>query len=309
MASPGELFYARNHTGDYGLAIEQFKHALQLDPNYALAWAKLARVYIVQANTPDLSVSDAESKARDALQRALSIDPQLAVAHRWLGRIYLNFRWDWPAAKRELEQATALDPNGPEGGYAYSDLLILTAFTSGRFEDVIRRESQSLARNPLDSGELFTLGWILFYGGRFEEAAAIQHRLLELDPAYQGAHAGAARTSLLMGRNADALAQAKETDEENKLVLLALVNWAMDRRTDADTALRQLESKFANVGAFDIGAVHSYRGEADIAFVWLERALRQRDGAMISLKVDPLLRNLRKDPRYKVLLRAMNLPE
>jgi TolB-like protein/Tfp pilus assembly protein PilF len=307
----GNFFYERSHPGDYGQAIEQYKHALDLDPNYSLAWAKLARVYIVQANTPELSVSDAESKARDALQRALSIDPNLAVAHRWLGRIYLNFRWDWTAAKREFERAIVLDPNGPDGDSARGDLLIMTAvITTGRFDDIIRQLSQELARNPLDTSELFTLGWILFYGGHLEEAAAIQHRLLELDPAFQDAHASAARTSLLMGKYADALAEAeKETDEENRLLNLALVYWAMDRRTDADGALRQLESKFATVAAFDIGTVHSYRGEADAAVTWLERAYSQRDGGMISLKVDPLLRNVRSNPRYKALLHKMNLPE
>lgn len=265
----------------------------------------------MQANTPELSVSDAESKARDALQRALSIDPNLAVAHRWLGRIYLNFRWDWTAAKSEFERAIALDPNGPDGDSARGDLLIMTAvITTGRFDDIIRHLSQNLARNPLDTSELFTLGWILFYGGHLEEAAAIQHRLLELDPAFQGAHASAARTSLLMGKYADALAEAeKETDEENRLLNLALVYGAMDRRTDADVALRQLESRFANVAAFDIGTVHSYRGEADAAVTWLERAYSQRDGGMISLKVDPLLRNVHSNPRYKALLRKMNLPE
>jgi adenylate cyclase len=306
----GNFFYERSHPGDYDRAIEQFKHALELDPNYALAWAKLARVYIVEANSPELSVADAESKAHDALQRALSIDPNLAVAHRWLGRIYLNFRWDWTAAKREFERAIALDPNGPEGGYAYSDLLIMTAFITGRFEEVIRRESQNLARNPLDTSELYTLGWILYFGAHLKEAAAIQHRLLDLDPSYLGAHSWAARTALLMGANTDAVAEAqRESDEESRLMNLALAFWVTDRRNDADAALRQLKSKFGNVAAYDIGEVHAYRGEADAAVMWLERAYRQRDGNMVFLKVDPLLRNLRSDVRYKALLRKMNLPE
>jgi TolB-like protein/Flp pilus assembly protein TadD len=306
----GNFFYERSHPGDYDQAIEQYKHALELDPNYALAWAKLARVYIVHADSPELSVADAESKARDALQRALSIDPNLAVAHRWFGRIYLNFHWDWTAAKSEFERAIALDPSGPDGDKAHSDLLIMTAVISGRFEEVIRRESQNLVRNPLDTGQLYTLGWILFFGGHREEAAAIQHRLLELDPAFSGAHAGAARTSLLMGNNADALAEAeKETNEESRLVNLALVYWAMGRRTDADIALRQLESKFASIAAYDIGTMHAYQGEADAAVTWLERAYKQRDVSMLFLKVDPLLRNLHSNPRYKALLRKMNLPE
>jgi TolB-like protein/Flp pilus assembly protein TadD len=306
----GNYFYARSHPGDSDQAIERYKQALKLDPNYALAWAKLARVYIVQGQGTKFSRSEIESMARDALQRSLSIDPNLAVAHRWLGRIYLNFRWDWTAAKSEFEQAMALDPNGPEGGLAHADLLIMTAAMTGRFEDSIRFASEDVVRSPLDTSGLFTLGWILFDAGQLEEATAIQHRLLELDPAYQSAHADAAETSLLMGKNADALDEAlKETEEVNRLPILALVYWAMGRRTDADVALRQLETKFADGSAYDIGAVHAYRGEAEAAVTWLERAYRQRDGAMVFLKVDPLLHNLHSDPRFKTLLRKMNLPE
>jgi serine/threonine-protein kinase len=72
-------------------------------------------------------------------------------------------------------------------------------------------------------------------------------------------------------------------------------------------ALRQLESKYAEVAAYDIGEVHAYRGEADAAITWLDRAYRQRSDNMVFLKVDPLLRNLRGNPGYKVLLRKMNL--
>jgi hypothetical protein len=113
-----------------------------------------------------------------------------------------------------------------------------------------------------------------------------------------------------MGNNADALAEAqKETDEDSRLRILALVYWAVERRSESDMALRQLESKFADVDAYDIGEVHAYRGEADTAFNWLGRAYRQRDTSMLFLKVDPLLRNLRNDARYKVLLRKMNMPD
>jgi TolB-like protein/lipoprotein NlpI len=306
----GNFFYERSHPGDFDQAIEQYEQALRLDPNYALAWVRLARVYIWQGDRSRFSRSEQESMAREALQRALSIDPNLAVAHRWLGRIYLNFHWDWTAAKREFEMAMALDPTGLEGGYARDDLMIMTAFITGRFEDVIRRLSEEESRSPLDTNQLYILGFILFYAGRLEDAAAMQRRLLELDPTYLGAHAYAAATLLLMGKNSEALAESlKETEEVSRLPNLALIYWATDRKSDADLALRQLESKFADVAPYDIGEVHAYRGEADAAVAWLERAYRQRTETMVFLKVDPLLRNIRSDPRYKVLLRKMNLPD
>jgi len=306
----GNFFYERSHPGDYEQAIEQYKHALELDPNYALAWARLARVYIWQGYSPNASIAEQESKARDALQRALSIDPNLAVAHRWLGRFYFNYRWDWAAAKTEFERAMALDPNGNDGRYAQDDLLVLTTAITGRFDEITRHVSEELARNPLDIRTLFFLGGVLCYGGHLEEALAIQRRLLELDPAYLGAHGGAAMTLLLMGKNAEALAETEqETDEESRLEKLALIYWALGRRSDADSALRKLENQFADFAAYDIGGVHAYRGEADTAFTWLERGYGQHGGNMPFLKIDPLLRNLRSDARYKILLHKMRLPE
>jgi tetratricopeptide (TPR) repeat protein len=143
---------------------------------------------------------------------------------------------------------------------------------------------KELTRNPLDTGDLCFLGGILCYAGHLEEALAIQNRLLELDPAYLSAHARAAMTLLLMGKNTNALAEADiETDEENRLSKLALVYWAMSRRSDADEALDEFESKFVNVAAYSIG--------------------------MFFLRIDPLLRNLHSDPRYKVVLRKINLPD
>jgi tetratricopeptide (TPR) repeat protein len=228
-----------------------------------------------------------------------------------LGRIYLTYRWDWTGAKSEFERAVALDPNGTDGRLAYDDLLVLTTLLTGRFDVLTRHVSDELARNPLDIKTLAFLGGILqLYEGHLDDALAIQRRLLDLDPAYLGAHGATARTLLFMGKNAEALAEAgKEAEDQSRLQNLALVYWAMGRRSDADSALREFETKFAGVAGYDLGTVHAYRGEADAAFTWLGRGYEQRSAGMPFLKIDPLLRNLRSDARYKILLRKMNLPE
>ena len=81
----------------------------------------------------------------------------------------------------------------------------------------------------------------------------------------------------------------------------------MGRRADSDRTLHQLKQKYAASFAQNIAEVHAYRGEADAAFQWLERAYRQRDGGMPDLKIDPLLRNLHGDPRFQALLVRMKL--
>jgi hypothetical protein len=60
---------------------------------------------------------------------------------------------------------------------------------------------------------------------------------------------------------------------------------------------------------FSVAEVYAYRGEADTALQWLDRAYAQRDPSLYLIKGDPLLKNLESDPRFKAFLRKMNLPE
>jgi TolB-like protein/Tfp pilus assembly protein PilF len=304
----GNFFYSRNNQGDLDRSLELYKKALELDPHYALAWALLARSYMKRGTEPDFPLAELESKTTDALKKALAIDPNLAVAHRWLGRVYLNLRWDWASAESEFERAIALDPTGPDGAAATNDLLATKAFMTGNFDESVRRQAETLARNPLDNAELFFAGWFYYFAGRLEDSLATLHRLLELNPSFEDAHAIVANILLAKGMNDEALAETqKETDEAAKLQVLARVYWAMGRKADARQALTQLEAKYADIDAFDIACVYAERKDLDAAFKWLDRAYRTHDLAMIFLKIHPQLRNLYGDPRYQALLREMNL--
>ena len=92
-----------------------------------------------------------------------------------------------------------------------------------------------------------------------------------------------------------------------KLATLPLVYWALGRRVESDVTLQQFESKYADVGAYNIAEIYAYRGQTDAAFSWLERAYRQRDSGMSAVRGDPLLQNLRKDPRFMAVLAKMKL--
>ncbi len=304
----GNFLYSRNHQGDVDHSLALYKQALELDPRYALAWAMVARSYLKRGTTADFPLSELESKTLDALHQALAIDPNLAPAHRWLGRVYLNLRWDWTSAESEFERAIALDPTGPDGSAATDDLLATKAFMTGNFDESLRRQATTLARNPLDTAELFFVGWLTYFAGHSEDSLAALQRLLDLNPAFEDAHAIVANNLLAMGKNDEALAAAqKETDEAAKLQVLARIYGAMGRAADAKHALAELEAKFADIDAFDIACVYAERKNLDAAVTWLERAYRAHDGAMIFLKVHPQLRNLHGDPRYQTLLREMNL--
>ena len=304
----GNFFYWRGYKGDEAKAVKVFQQALKLDPQYAVAWAKLARVYGWQGYIGDLTAAEAVVKSRDAVERALAIDPDCAEAYFARGNIFRLLVGDWTAAMSDYKRAAVLDPYGQVGIDAQTTALILEAETKGQFNALLDWLRRRLERDPLDTSVLSDLAWAQQFSGHMEESAATSLRLLEVNPNFSSAWAQYSLTLLFMGKNAEALAAvAKEPDNASKLEVLSDVYWALGRRAESDSALSALERGYADRKAYEIAATHAYRGEADAAFAWLDRAHQHQKGSLVDLKIDPRLQNLRGDPRFGVLLRKAKL--
>lgn len=97
-------------------------------------------------------------------------------------------------------------------------------------------------------------------------------------------------------------------EPDMRVYALAQVYHDLKRPKEADAALQELIQKYSANGAFLIGGTYAYRGEADQAFAWLERAYRQRDAGCSTIKASYDFARLRSDPRYAAFLKKMNLP-
>jgi TolB-like protein/predicted TPR repeat methyltransferase len=306
----GFYFFMRGNAGDDARAVATYQRALELDPRYPTAWAKLARVHAWQAFAGELSASEAESKGMEEVRRALEIDPKCAEAYYARGNIYRLVAGNWTAALADYKQAVMLDPDGEIGRSSKGNIVLHKLLITGNFSEYFDWARTSLARNPLDTQGLADLATAQQSAGLLDEAAATSRKLLELNPAYATAPALYAQTLLLMGRKSDALAAVQtESDPASKLMTLACVYWALDRRVESDAALHALEQGFARREAYMIAEVRAYRGENDVAFSWLERAFQETKGGLEPVKVDPFLRSLHGDKRFKMLLRKLNIPE
>jgi tetratricopeptide (TPR) repeat protein len=102
---------------------------------------------------------------------------------------------------------------------------------------------------------------------------------------------------------------ASETGAWEKLSGEALAYYALGRREESDKTLNKLIAMHQNDSAYQIAEVYAYRRETDKAFEWLDRAYRQRDPGTPELKIGPLMKSLRQDPRYAELLKKMRLPK
>jgi tetratricopeptide (TPR) repeat protein len=289
---------------DTGKAIVLLQEAIRLEPSYAQAWVELAETYRVRVDNgwTRLSEEDGYAQVRSAADRALQFDPKVPGAHAILGQMLVWADYDWAGAQAQF----ALEPDSP--GTQVQMAQIAVAF--GRLDESIDRLRQALQRDPLSNEAYYSLAIRLIDAGRADQAESQLRRLLEILPLAARIHQGLGLTFLARGRYPEALEEMqRETDDGWRKTVLPLAYWAMGRRAEADAALETLKAQYADAAAYQVAEAYAYRGEKDLAFAWLDRAYRQRDPGMFRVKTDLLFKDVRSDPRYKALLRKMNLPE
>ena len=298
----GRYFIDRRNKDDLNKAVSYFKQAIARDDAYAPAWAGLAAAYFAQASTtgPDLV-----QETRNAAQRAVTLDSNLAEGHAILARIKLNYDWDWSGADAEIQRALALSPN---------DATVLRqagaiASAVGRIDDSVRLYRQAAVVDPLTSAIWHNLSLSEWYAGRYADAERAFRKELELAGARAGTYRGLASIRLSQGRAEDALdALRLEPEPAWQIQGFAMAYFALGRKREADEALADYIKRFQNAAAFQIAEIYGFRGEADRAFEWLDRAYAQRDPGLAELKGDPFLKSVEQDPRYASFLTKLKLP-
>ena len=152
------------------------------------------------------------------------------------------------------------------------------------------------------------LGLRAYYAGQLDLAIAAYEKALELNPGDPSAHYLLSLVYLARSEPQQALAEVQQQPRgAGRYVGEALAYTALGRKQEADAALKTLVSNYPNEAAYQIAEVYAVRGELDRAFEWLEMARTQRDAGLSAIVGDPLLKNLRADPRYAAFLKKMRL--
>jgi eukaryotic-like serine/threonine-protein kinase len=303
----GNYFFGRSEgKSDFESAIAYADQAIKQDASYAPAWVLRSNVLSVMAAYAATDVAESyRRQARDDAEHAIALNPNLATAYLALGWIQMINDWDWERAAASLKKAAELEPGGVEV-LRYRSALYRTL---GRQDEAIELYKQVVSLDPLRARSYSALAGQLYYADRYDEALAMLHRALELNPQKEGDHHIWGLILLAQGHPQQALTEVeREPREVWKLFGRALAYQALGRSQDSVTALNQLIIKYHQDSAYQIAAVYAYRGETDKAFEWLLRAYQQRDSGMLWVKADPLLRSLHHDPRYADVLRKMRLP-
>jgi TolB-like protein/Tfp pilus assembly protein PilF len=297
----------RGNAADAKTAAEYLQKALEIDPNYAPAWARLAQTRTFQFELQTIPLNLARDQARQAARRALELDPNLGAAHLSMARVHYFFEWDWAAADAEIQRARQLDP-GDADALRWAGII---ARTLGRVDEAVDLFHKAIDRDPLDGANYAMLGDANLGIGRNSDAEFAYRKALELSPPRGfGAVAALGETLVIIGQPEAAIAQFdRDKDEEARTWGKALAYFALRRKPDADAAIADLETRFGGSDAYDVAEVHAYRGETSAAFDWLDRAYEQRDRNVTTVNSDPLMATLRRDSRLKALLQKLKLPE
>jgi len=294
----------RQHTAEgFERSNALYQQALEIEPDYAAAWAGLARNYTTQASNLGVrSMDEGFRLAREAADRALAIDPEYAEAYARLGRIALLYDGDLAAAARHIERALELEPTNP-------DILrraTILAGDLGRLDEAISLGEYVTARDPVNPVGHYWLGRTHLWAGHLDEAIASLRTALTLSRGFVGAQYFIGVALLLKGEPEAALeTMQQESGEAWRMLGLAMAYHALGQAAESDAALGELVGPLEQGWAYNVAYVYAFRGQTDLAFEWLDKAVRYSDAGLSLIAVDVQFANIHDDPRWLPFLESI----
>jgi serine/threonine-protein kinase len=293
--------------------IEFFEQAIKVDPNYALAYARLASTYQFMGSRGFSPSKKYEQKVEWAALKALQLDDTLAEAHVALGA-HKFYSFDWAGAEKEIKRGLELDPNSSQANGTYSIYLRVVGRVNEGLPYAIRaRELDSMP----DRGEA---AFDYYIARQYDKAIELYRKNLEQKPDNAHAHILLGEAYVAKGMPAEGVAEmqkgvaldvtlGKTPERWDRYPLLAYALAAAGRRDEALKILdeQQRLAKQRYVSPYNFAIIYTGLGDKDRAFEWLTKCVEQRTLIIFHLKSRPLFDPLRSDPRYAELLRKMNL--
>ncbi|HSQ31142.1 MAG TPA: protein kinase [Gemmatimonadaceae bacterium] len=289
-------------------AIEYFRRATDHDPRFALAYSNIALAYTELLEHGAVPPETAYRNAAEAAATALRLDPELGTAHCTIGYLKTVHEFDWAGAEASYKRALELNPNDAEAYDLYGRMLGAV----GRYDEALVMVERAQELDPL--AHRLDVATTLLRAGRYDQAVASAEHAAELDPGHDRARATLGWAYFLRGdheRGLRELEQAAAFKRGDTLWLgqLGEAYGLAGKTEEAREILHELEerSRHAFVSPYHLAYVYTGLGDKDRAIDWLERAVAERTGPAYGIKGSFLFTPLRDHPRFRALLRQMNL--
>lgn len=285
-------------------ALEYLERAVELDPNYAIAWASKAHLHRDAVGHTDTGQHEHYQKSMEAIKRALAIDPNLSDAYSALCHNKNRYEFDFTGAEMACKRALELDPNSPVAHKVYANFL----YTRGRFDEAIIKIKTAMELQPVSYQNQQIYALTLYFARRYSEAEEQFKRLIELSPSHSFIHG---RLILVLQE------QGKEAEAFEYLIRMLAIQKEDEKAERFKTAYRtggwrgvlieriKIAEGGENPRYFQLACLHAKIGEKDKALDHLDRAYQERRFEIAILQVEPQLDSLRDHPRYLDLVRRI----
>jgi tetratricopeptide (TPR) repeat protein len=288
--------------------IEAGKKAIEKDRDFALAYAAVARCYILRGTLFE-GPQQTFPEARRYLDQALKLDADLPEAHAALGAIYLFKDWNWVEAERELRFALSRDPNT----ILSRNILGFCWGAQGRLDEALASIQRGQELDPRAAARWNELAICYNAMGRFDQAIAAAKKAIDLDPNFVLAYGERGRALSQRNRHEEAIRELKTGVERGKghprlRGLLGCAYAKAGKEPEARAELTALLSDGRYGSALAKARIYATFDEKHEAFEWFHKACDERDSIVIWLQTDPALASLRSDPRFAEVLKEMRLP-
>ena len=289
-------------------ALTLFEQAVALDPDYAMAHAGLASTYLLMASTAmlrPLQVDEAMPMARRHAQRAIALDEGLAEAWAALGRVKMEYDWDWDGAEADLAHAVALNSSSVEA------LGTLGQFLSamGRHDEAIEAMEQAQRLDPRSVETLQHLAIVYWMAGQAERGLKAVDDSLKVLPGSTRAHYGRMMILDQLGRHDEAMAERLTTLRGLSVAEgLAEHVEALARSKGWREAMALWIGLLERTNRWE-GAAQQWMaaGEPGRALDALEHCVKARTTYLCFVVQNPCFRPLHGDPRFEQILRLLKL--
>jgi eukaryotic-like serine/threonine-protein kinase len=296
---------------DLQKSIEYYNQAIKLEPNYAPAYAHMARAYFFLAFFGTLPPQEGWRKVKEAASLAVEKDDLLADGHGALGLAMLHYDWDFAGAEREFKRALELNPNNADIHHDYGHYLM----AMGRVAESEAESKRAVALDPMGDVLTSCLCWHSFAARNYDRSVGQAQKFLSshADDPFELSTIGWDYQQKRMPEEAIAkFKRAVEVTKDDSFYLAVLGHgYAMaGNRREAEKILQTLSDrgKKSYVSPFDLALIHAALGEKDKAFALLNKAIAERSTFIVYSKWEPRLDPLRSDPRFTQMLKQIGLP-
>jgi TolB-like protein/Tfp pilus assembly protein PilF len=303
----GMLCYSKLGKNDLETAMHYFELAIEKDPEFALAYAGIGRVWRGREQMGIISPSEATPRAEAAIMKALELDSTYSEIYHALGGLMTWSKWDWKAGEASFRKALELNPKNADAHSTFSHLLNIL----GRPDEAMKHIGTAQELDPFNPKIKSFYGVDLMFLHRYDDAVKAFREALDLNPTQGVADANIVDALSLAGREKEAMEMQRnrwKNNSEYSRVLeegYAEAGFKGGCKKLADFRADKFNTTYSN--PISISNLYSMAGDTSNAILWLEKAYEEHN-PNIPYLLSPIYDKLRDNSRFQELARKMNLP-